>query len=153
MLGESHGPFGCVGSPTARKPSPLRAISRCVRSLANYEPTLSNFDKQAHQNTSHAEEIDAFNAKLAAVKDESMISDDDKEMAKYLSEVHNLANKGIKGRGKGRKVKRVMMLHPPQHQSSLSTSPISTASHASAHIQPDYSGLPYYDLGWLSEHI
>lgn len=49
-------------------------------------------------------------------------------MAKYLTEVHNLANKGIKGRGKGRKVKRVMLVHPTQQQSSPATSPISTSS-------------------------
>jgi hypothetical protein len=85
---------------------------------------------KAHQNTYHVEEIEAFNAKLAAMKDKSMISEEDKEMAKYLGDVHNLANKGIKGRGKGRKVKRVMMLHPPQQQSSPATSPISTDGHA-----------------------
>jgi len=84
---------------------------------------------KAHQNTYHVEEIEAFNAKLAAVKDKSMISEEDKEMAKYLGDVHNLANKGIKGRGKGRKVKRVLMLHPPQHQSSPATSPISATGH------------------------
>ncbi|KAL2162652.1 hypothetical protein VTH06DRAFT_6488 [Thermothelomyces fergusii] len=85
---------------------------------------------KAHQNTYHVEEIEAFNAKLAAVKDKSMISEEDKEMARYLVDVHNLANKGIKGRGKGRKVKRVVMLHPPQHQPSPSTSPISAPGHA-----------------------
>src|SRR5690242_8381424 len=91
--------------------------------------TVADLEMQAHQNTYHVEEIEAFNAKLAAVKDKSMISEEDKEMAKYLGDVHNLANKGIKGRGKGRKVKRVLMLHPPQHQSSPATSSISATGH------------------------
>ncbi len=53
-------------------------------------------------------------------------------MARYLAEVHNLANKGIKGRGKGRKVQRVVLLHPPPHlpqQSFPSPSPIGTPNH------------------------
>ncbi|KAL2165628.1 hypothetical protein VTG60DRAFT_4092 [Thermothelomyces hinnuleus] len=77
----------------------------------------------AHQNTYHVEEIEAFNAKLAAVEDKSMISEEDKEMAKYLGDVHNFANKGIKGRGKGRKVKRVL------DQSSPTPNPISRTGH------------------------
>ena len=96
-----------------------------------------------------------------------MISEEDKEMAKYLGDVHNLANKGIKGRGKGRKVKRVMMLHPPQPQSSPATSPInpdghtgpypmSLLPHALSHLhmtqqqqqqhQAVHHGLPYYGV-------
>jgi hypothetical protein len=65
-----------------------------------------------------------------------MLSDKERDMARYLAEVHNLANKGIKGRGKGRKVKRVSLLHPPpkppQQQQQLfpSTSPIGTTLYA-----------------------
>jgi hypothetical protein len=140
--------------------------------LSTARPIMAaDLDIQAHQNTYHVEEIEAFNAKLASVKDKSMISEEDKEMAKYLGDVHNLANKGIKGRGKGRKVRRVLMLHPPQQQSSPATSPVSAiAGHAShypmslmphtfSHLhmaqqhqqqqqqQPlPHHGLPYYGL-------
>lgn len=99
-----------------------------------------------------------------------MLSEEEKEMAKYLAEVHNLANKGIKGRGKGRKVKRVLMLHPPQ-QPAPAASPVSTTTvhastypmsllpHGLSHVhappppppqlqqQPTaHHGLPYYGL-------
>ncbi|KAL2169443.1 hypothetical protein VTG60DRAFT_6072 [Thermothelomyces hinnuleus] len=47
----------------------------------------------------------------------------------YLSDVHSLANKGINGRDKGHKIQRILTRHPPQHQSSATMSPISTASH------------------------
>ncbi|KAK4134589.1 hypothetical protein BT67DRAFT_441753 [Trichocladium antarcticum] len=69
--------------------------------------------------------------------DKSMLSEKEKALARYLAEVHNLANKGIKSRGKGRKVERVPPPHPPhqQHQqllqqSSPSTSPIGTTVYA-----------------------
>ncbi|KAL2166382.1 hypothetical protein VTG60DRAFT_2811 [Thermothelomyces hinnuleus] len=113
----------------------------------------------AHQNTYHVEEIEAFNAKLAAVKDKSMISEEDKEMAKYLSDVHNLANKGIKGRGKGPKVKRVLTRPPPQQQSAPATSPSITTTHTGHHQAallpqqqqlPTYDGLPYCGLDNLA---
>ncbi|KAK4152623.1 hypothetical protein C8A00DRAFT_16079 [Chaetomidium leptoderma] len=60
-----------------------------------------------HQNTYHVEAIEAFKAKLAATMDKGTLSEEEQEMARYIADVHNLANKGIKGRGKGRKVRRV----------------------------------------------
>ncbi|KAL1835914.1 hypothetical protein VTJ49DRAFT_5892 [Mycothermus thermophilus] len=107
-----------------------------------------------HQNTYHVEAIEAFNAKLAAMEDKSLLSEEEKEMAKYLAEVHNLANKGIKGRGKGRKVKRVMMLHPPQPPSP-SPSPVSAASPLDTSPYPVSlvsHGLPHHHHHHLSHH-
>ncbi|KAK4095784.1 hypothetical protein N658DRAFT_94956 [Parathielavia hyrcaniae] len=101
---------------------------------------------KAHQNTYHVGEIEAFNSKLV---DGSVLSESEKNMAAYLAEVHNLANKGIKGRGKGRKVKRVS--HPPrpphqQQQSFPSTSPIGTTVYAAPCPMPlpnhHYNTLP-----------
>jgi hypothetical protein len=62
-----------------------------------------------------------------------MISEEDKEMVKYLEDVHNLANKGIKGRGKGRKVQRLSMHQQHQQQQQP---------------QPTHHGLLYYDLSY-----
>jgi hypothetical protein len=93
------------------------------------QATSTNLQIQNHQNTYHEEEIEAFKAKLANTVDESTISEEEREMAKYIIDVHNLANKGIKGRGKGCKVKRVNLVHPPQpqpqHHLSPASSPIS----------------------------
>ncbi|KAK3903208.1 hypothetical protein C8A05DRAFT_14816, partial [Staphylotrichum tortipilum] len=89
-----------------------------------------------HQNIYHVAEIEEFNDRLASVSDKNKLSDKEKDMARYLAEVHNLANKGIKGRGKGRKVKRVHLPPQPpqqqqqQQQSFPSTSAIGTAVYA-----------------------
>ncbi len=70
-----------------------------------------------------------------------MLSEKDQDMARYLAEVHNLANKGIKGRGKGRKVKRIHLPpQPPQKQQqqppSPSASPIGTTVDTAPYPMP-----------------
>ncbi|KAK4241460.1 hypothetical protein C8A03DRAFT_41176 [Achaetomium macrosporum] len=99
---------------------------------------------KSHQNTYHREAIEAFNAKLAAIEDKSMISEEDKEMARYIADVHNLANKGIKGRGKGRKVKRILP-HPLQQVPPATHSMITTSAARATHFpMPLMShGLPH----------
>ncbi|KAK4127742.1 hypothetical protein N657DRAFT_224874 [Parathielavia appendiculata] len=93
-----------------------------------------------HQNTYHGDEIEAFKVKLANVVDDSMISEEEREMARYITEIHNLANKGIKGRGKGCKVKRVMLLQPPQQQLQQLPSPASSPSTPTTVV---HSAAPY----------
>jgi hypothetical protein len=74
-----------------------------------------------------------------------MISEKEKEMARYIADVHNLANKGIKGRGKAGKVKRILP-HPLQQVPPTTTSIISTAAaHAAPYLMPLTShGLPHF---------
>ncbi|GAB1315014.1 DNA-binding transcription factor [Madurella fahalii] len=70
-----------------------------------------------HQNKFHQHTIDAFFAKFATITDASSLSEEDKEMAKYLRDLYPYANMGIKGRGKGRKVKLLVLPGPkPQQQ-------------------------------------
>ncbi len=68
---------------------------------------------QSHQNSYHVDEIETFKAHIASVQDKSSLSPADLDMASYIMTVHNLANKGIKGRGKGRKVDRVVTTPVP----------------------------------------
>jgi hypothetical protein len=72
--------------------------------------------------------------------DESSISEEEKEMARYITDVHNLVNKGIKGRGKGCKVKRLTLLHPPQPQSQQYSSPDSSPISPTAIV---HTAAPY----------
>jgi hypothetical protein len=48
-------------------------------------------------------------------------------MARYIADVHNLANKGIKDRGKGRKVKQILP-HPLPQASATPHSIITTST-------------------------
>jgi hypothetical protein len=109
--------------------------------------TSANLETQNHQNTYHEEEIEAFKAKLANTVDESTISEEEREMARYIIDVHNFANKGIKGRGKGCKVKRVNLVHPPQPQ------PQHHLSQAIVHTTgPSPMSLPTHGLPTLPHH-
>lgn len=67
--------------------------------------------------------VAALKAKHEAITDERLLSEEDMEMVRYFLSVHNNANKGIKGRGKGRKVRRLDVPHmyplqPTSEQSS-----------------------------------
>ncbi|SPQ21086.1 cde855a6-0318-4496-a2f5-645bfa3dfa69 [Thermothielavioides terrestris] len=96
----------------------------------------------SHQNTYHVEAIEAFHAKLASIEDKSMITEEDKEMARYITEVHNLANKGIKGRGKGRKVKRLLPL-PMQPSSAAAAATTTTTTTSLSAATAIVHGNPY----------
>lgn len=78
-------------------------------------------------------QIEAFNSKLASM---SVLSDKEKDMARSLAKVHNLANKGVKGRGKGRKLERVL---PHQQQPQLRK--FCMAPYPMAHPNHHYSSL------------
>jgi hypothetical protein len=100
-------------------------------------------DSQSHQNNYHRDAIEAFNAKLAAIVDKNMISEEDKEMARYIADVHNLANKGIKGRGKGRKVKRILRHPLPQAPATPHTVTTPSATHCAMPLISHTHWLPY----------
>jgi hypothetical protein len=74
----------------------------------------ATFETKNNRNTYHEEEIEEFKAKLANTVDESTISEEGRGMARYIIDIYNLANKGIKGRSKGCKVKHVNHMHPLQ---------------------------------------
>jgi hypothetical protein len=59
----------------------------------------------------------------------SELSEEDKEMAKYLCDLYPHANKGIKGRGKGRKVKRLVLPCPQPELGPAADSASSNAAH------------------------
>ncbi|KAK3340819.1 hypothetical protein B0H65DRAFT_559929 [Neurospora tetraspora] len=65
-----------------------------------------------HQNKYHKETIKALAVRFGTIEDWSIVSKEDMEIFKDFAEVYKNSNKGIKGRGKYRKVKLVPLSLP-----------------------------------------
>ncbi|KAK4107096.1 hypothetical protein N656DRAFT_764020 [Canariomyces notabilis] len=89
-----------------------------------------------HHNKFHRNTIDTLLAKLAT----GQVSDEEREMAKYLYDLYPHANKGIKGRGKGEKVQRVAPSCPQPQLDATSTSTSSITAPTYSMLMPH--GLP-----------
>lgn len=59
---------------------------------------------QSHQNKFHIETIRALKAKYESYKDGDIVDVKEKDLWEYFAEMYKNSNKGIKGRGKDRKV-------------------------------------------------
>lgn len=59
---------------------------------------------QSHQNKFHIATIRSLTAKFASIKDGDIVHAGDKELWEYFANLYKNSNKGIKGRGKDRKV-------------------------------------------------
>ncbi|KAK0100975.1 hypothetical protein ONS96_006207 [Cadophora gregata f. sp. sojae] len=59
---------------------------------------------KSHQNKFHIETIRNLTAKFASIKDGDIVHAGDKELWEYFADLYKNSNKGIKGRGKDRKV-------------------------------------------------
>ncbi|KAH7321477.1 putative asparagine-rich zinc finger protein AZF1 [Rhexocercosporidium sp. MPI-PUGE-AT-0058] len=59
---------------------------------------------KSHQNKFHIDTIRNLTAKFASIKDGDIVHAGDKEMWEYFANLYKNSNKGIKGRGKDRKV-------------------------------------------------
>ena len=59
---------------------------------------------QSHQNKFHTETLQALAVKFAQADDGKHMSDEDKKLWEYFSTLYKNSNKGIKGRGKDRRV-------------------------------------------------
>jgi len=67
------------------------------------EPKADNVS-QSHQNKFHIATIRALTSKFASIKDGDIVHAADKELWEYFANLYKNSNKGIKGRGKDRKV-------------------------------------------------
>ena len=106
-------PFACAtcGRKFAQSGN-MRAHQVVHKGVKPYVCKLDDCDKRftqlgnmkAHQNRFHWETIRELAARFANVRDESSVSAGDKELWEYFSTHYKHSNKGIKGRGKDRKV-------------------------------------------------
>ncbi|KAL2127298.1 hypothetical protein VTI74DRAFT_10955 [Chaetomium olivicolor] len=94
-----------------------------------------------HQNTYHKEIVDSYIAKLE--NHVELVTKKEKEIMKHIKIVHNLLNRGIKGRGKGRKVE-VFSRPDPSHPPAAAIPMAAAAVHAAPYptsLLPQH-GLP-----------
>ncbi|KAJ2902401.1 hypothetical protein MKZ38_000647 [Zalerion maritima] len=66
---------------------------------------------KSHQNKFHAQALKELTMKFATIVDEKTVSSDDKELWEYFATLYKNSNKGIKGRGKDRKVGPAVQSH------------------------------------------
>ena len=60
---------------------------------------------QSHQNKFHADTLRVLTVRFASIDTEDEVSKSDRELWEYFSTLYKNSNKGIKGRGKDRRIK------------------------------------------------
>jgi hypothetical protein len=65
---------------------------------------IGGFFLQSHQNKFHAVTLRSLTEKFAQVRDPEEISASDRELFEYFADLYKNSNRGIKGRGKDRKI-------------------------------------------------
>jgi len=100
---------------------------------------------QSHQNKFHAETLKSLTNRFASIADFNTISKDERELWEYFATLYKNSNKGIKGRGKHRKVGCISQLTPE-------TSPVTPTT--AMHTQfPIFShGLPQLHAPHMGPH-
>lgn len=62
---------------------------------------------QSHQNKFHTKTLRALAQRFASIDDAEPMSEEDKELWEYFSTLYKNSNKGIKGRGKDRRIRGI----------------------------------------------
>ncbi|MCJ1405139.1 hypothetical protein MMC11_008365 [Xylographa trunciseda] len=77
---------------------------------------------KSHQNKFHAEALRKLTGKFASMQEGDAVSATDKELWEYFSALYKNSNKGIKGRGKDRRISMTVgNLAAPKHEDALSS--------------------------------
>jgi hypothetical protein len=87
---------------------------------------------QSHQNKFHASTLKYLTTKFATINPGDYVSQADKELWEYFASLYKNSNKGIKGRGKDRRISAM--------SSSASAHPSSYTTLASDSMHRGYSG-------------
>lgn len=104
----------------------LDNCNKCFTQLGNLK---------SHQNKFHLDSLKALTAKFASISDLSNLTKADKELWEYFAAMYKNSNKGIKGRGKHRKVGCITAYPTPQ------SSPVTPTSNMASQF-PLPHGLP-----------
>lgn len=126
--------FSCKLDGCQKKFSQLGNMKVCFPCPSHFESQILT-GAQTHQNKFHAESIKTLTAKFAGILQAGgVLQGDDKELFEYFAIHYKNSNKGIKGRGKDRKVNTVASA-PAVHSSHY---PVPQAPQ-----HPMVHGLPY----------
>jgi hypothetical protein len=89
---------------------------------------------QSHQNKFHIETLKNLTAKFATLKDYDNVPKADRELWEYFAILYKNSNKGIKGRGKDRKVGAIMQTSPTTPNPTIPSQFAVPHSHGSSPI-------------------
>lgn len=113
---------------------------------------------KSHQNKCHASTLRKLTQKFATIQAGDSVSSQDRELWEYFAQLYKNSNKGIKGRGKDRRISpssspRIMFPGPPgseageamyrQASGSIRSSSLSSESETLSHAGEDTSGTHY----------
>ena len=102
----------------------LGNLKVCVERRGEMMATNQRHD-QSHQNKFHTETLRDLTSRFAQTEQENVMSEEDRELWEYFSTLYRNCNKGIKGRGKDRRI-GTGGLKDESEGSSSSDSPHST---------------------------
>ena len=83
---------------------------------------------QSHQNKFHSETLRKLTMKFTSIHEGGVVSTQDRELWEYFSTLYKHSNKGIKGRGKDRRISPASKSTPSPRQDNRSRSESSDAS-------------------------
>lgn len=118
---------------------------------------------KSHQNKFHAPMLRFLTSKFASIRDPETVSPQDKELFEYFASLYKNSNKGIKGRGKDRRISTIPSassgagsVTPPAGSvsgSSSSTTPVASTAPPSALSTPVSSTAAIGSYGTTSAGV
>jgi hypothetical protein len=105
---------------------------------------------QSHQNKFHINALKNLTAKFATITDTAKVSEADRDLWEYFATLYKNSNKGIKGRGKDRKVGAVSQSPtstvPSHHPAQHAPTPIRPHHHSPIHGLSHPGSLAAYSV-------
>lgn len=119
MVHEQTKPFVCKLEKCGKHFTQLGNLKVLVLTLSQTRNGLI-LCLQSHQNKFHSHVLQDLTMKFSSIKDGDTVPAADKDLWEYFSDLYKNSNKGIKGRGKGRKI--ATMFDPCSKPDGRSTS-------------------------------